>query len=518
MPDWSTRRVWGRIDSLWVKLFVAIAGANALLAVMAFMIFSRSFDQGFVEYLNNADEARLLLLTEQLADGYQRQGDWQWLQQDRKLWQQLVRETFGGNRGGHDGPFEPPRPEAPRLPSGDESSRFDVPHAELPRTEPARNESRRFNVRADKPVLTIDPRLLLLDAQRQILLGRHEMLREASLKPIRVNQQLVGYLGYVPRLNMVESLEKVFSAQQNRKFAAIAAGLVLSGLLVGALLAYWLIRRIQPIAQGTASLIQGDYQARIQWQGRDELAQLAQDINRLAETLAAAQQARQQWIADIAHELRTPLSSLKAEIEALEDGVRSFGPASLNSLGQEIGQLTRLVEDLHLLSLSDLGALSYIKSPVAFDQLIAELVQSRLAQLEAAGIQLQLQLQPELYLLADASRLTQVISNLLHNTLKYTDSPGELQIRLQRQDDCLVLSWQDSSPGVADQDLQRLTDRLFRVDESRSRAAGGSGLGLAIAKAIIEAHGGHLRASHSALGGVAWHIELPASDKGGRHG
>lgn len=480
-----------RVDRLRVKLFLAIAGANALLALLAFLIFSRSFDQGFVEYLNRADEARLIPLMEQLAEGYQQHRDWDWLVQDRRHWQQLVREALGGRGMGPDGP------------------------GALHEPEPG---ERRRDGPGPKPVLTIDPRLLLLDTDRQLLLGRHEMLPEAILRPIQVANRPVGYLGYVPRLSMVASLEKVFSAQQNRKFAAIAVGLLVSGLLIGGILAYWLARRIRSIAQATSSLIQGDYQSRIQWQGQDELAQLAQDINRLAETLAAAQKARQQWIADIAHELRTPLTSLKAEIEALEDGVRQFGSETLSSLGQEVQQLARLVEDLHVLSLSDLGALSYSKQPLELAELIDDCLRGRRLQLQDSRLDLQLDLAEGLYLLADAARLTQVFANLLQNTLNYTDSPGQLRVTAQRAGAWLDVHWQDSAPGVSERDLPRLTDRLFRVEASRSRAQGGSGLGLAIAKAIIEAHGGSMQASHSCYGGLAWHLRLPATDKGGRHG
>lgn len=482
------------MDSLRVKLFLAIAGANVVLALVSYCVVSHSFDQGFVEYLNRADEARLTPLLEQLAQGYQQQGDWLWLVQDRHRWQDLVRETLGMPRPAHMGFAE----------RGAEESEPKLPPPMLA---------------TNKPVLTIDPRLLLLNANQQLLLGRREMVAEALLKPVLLQGVVVGYLGYVPRLNVVESLEKVFSAQQNRKFAAIMAGMLLSGLLVGALLAQWLSRRIRRLAQATGALIQGDYQPQCgQHQGQDEIAQLSQDLDRLAETLAAAQHARQQWIADIAHELRTPLTSLRAEMEALEDGVRHFSPASLTSLMQEVLQLTRLVEDLHLLSLSDLGALSYQQQPLDLAELVADCLATKAAQLAESGIELRLQLTPGLMVLADGARLAQVIANLLQNTLKYTDKPGILSVSLQQQAQSALLLWQDSSPGVCDADLEHLTERLFRVDASRSRAGGGSGLGLAIVKAIVQAQAGQLVASHSLLGGLCWQLNLPLTETGRLYG
>ncbi|HRO61789.1 MAG TPA: ATP-binding protein, partial [Burkholderiaceae bacterium] len=362
--------------------------------------------------------------------------------------------------------------------------------------------------RAD-PLLTIDPRLMLFDAQRALLVGREEMAGEAILRPIDVAGRTVGYLGYVPRLQMVESLERLFSAQQQRRYAAIGAGMVAAGLLVGALLAWWLTRRIRQLGAGAAALIRGDYGARVRVDGHDELAELAADFNRLGDSLEAARRARQQWIADIAHELRTPLASLRAEIEALQDGIRPLDPDSLASLAQEVGQLTRLVEDLHLLSMSDLGALDYRREPLDLGELIGDTLQARRALLADRGLALEAELPPGTNVFGDDARLTQVFANLLQNTLRYTDAPGRLHVALAAQGDRVVVTWEDSAPGVDAADLPRLSDRLFRVDGSRSRAGGGSGLGLAIADAIVTAHEGTMRASASPLGGLRWTIELP---------
>ncbi len=123
--------------------------------------------------------------------------------------------------------------------------------------------------------------------------------------------------------------------------------------------------------------MQGDYEARVDVRGHDELAQLARDFNALAATLASARQARQQWIADIAHELRTPLAVLRAEIESLQDGVRPLDQAAVASLASETNRLARLVEDLHTLSLSDLGALTYYKEPIAVAEVIEDVLDAQ---------------------------------------------------------------------------------------------------------------------------------------------
>jgi len=284
-----------------------------------------------------------------------------------------------------------------------------------------------------------------------------------------------------------------------------------ASLLLGAGLAHWLARRVRTLARGAEALIRGDYAVRIPDAGGDELAHLARDFNTLAETLAATRRARSQWIADIAHELRTPLAVLRGEIEALQDGVRPLGEASLGSLAQEVSHLGRLVEDLHTLSLADVGALSYHKEPLDVAELADEAIAAQRRVLDQKGLAVELALERGATVLADETRLAQVLGNLLQNTLRYTDAPGKLAVAVRRDGERVVLDWQDSSPGVPEADLPRLTERLYRVEVSRSRAGGGSGLGLAIVKAIVEAHGGTLVARASRLGGLALEVALPAA-------
>jgi len=289
-------------------------------------------------------------------------------------------------------------------------------------------------------------------------------------------------------------------------------------LLNAALISHWLSRRLARLGEGATALARGDYATRLPVLGHDELARLAGDFNHLAQALEAARRARQRWIADIAHELRTPLATLRAEIEAMQDGVRSLDQTGLASLAQEVAQLTRLVEDLRLLSLSDLGALTYHKEPLAFDEIIEEGLTAARPAVADHRLRVDLDLQPGVRVLADESRLSQVVANLLQNTLRYSEPPARLSLRLRESAGRATLTWDDSSPGVDEADLPRLTDRLFRVDGSRARAHGGSGLGLAIVKAIVEAHGGALSASASPLGGLRWEIVLPVYRGEAAHG
>ncbi len=209
-----------RFDRLPVKLFLAIAGTIAGLTLVTYLVFTWSFERGFVQYVNRADEARLELMTDRLADAYAREGGWASIAADGERWMAMSRDALG-------------------LPSSAEPGE----RRELP--------------------LTIDPRLLLFDGNRARLIGRPETAAGAVLKPIESGGRVVGYLGYVPRVERLQSLERVYLRRQHQAFAAVALGMVLAALVLGAGLAYWLSRRVSALVQTTHALIRGDYAARL---------------------------------------------------------------------------------------------------------------------------------------------------------------------------------------------------------------------------------------------------------------
>jgi two-component system sensor histidine kinase BaeS len=168
--------------------------------------------------------------------------------------------------------------------------------------------------------------------------------------------------------------------------------------------------------------------------------------------------------------------------------------------------------------MSDLGALSYHKEPTALAEVVEDVLDPQRRAIEERGFTLETRLTEDALVLADASRLSQVFANLLQNSLRYTDAPGTIAISMRREGDWVLVEWQDSAPGVAAEELGRLTDRLYRVEGSRNRASGGSGLGLAIALAIVEGHGGTLTARASALGGLTIEVALPVYKGTNGHG
>src|SRR5690242_16134216 len=338
-------RLRRRLDTLGVKLFLAIAGANLVLVMAVYLIYSWSFDKGLVDYVNKTEQARLTPMITRLADGYRKNGDWRWLTEDREAWAALLGESLGWRlprRGwlrtegaqGEGGSGEEARSATGAAP-GTPPDNPELDRRYLP-FRGMRGDIERNNNSVIPPI-TIDWRVMLFDASQQALIlypgAEGDELALAVKLPVRVDNRVVGYLGYIPRLRLVRSLESITSAQQSQRFGVIAIGMLAAVLLNAALISHWLSRRLRVLGQGATALARGEYAMRIPARGHDEIAHLAGDINHLAQALEAAQRGRQQWIADIAHELRTPLTSLRAEIEAVQDGVRPLSQSSMASIG-----------------------------------------------------------------------------------------------------------------------------------------------------------------------------------------
>lgn len=217
-------------------------------------------------------------------------------------------------------------------------------------------------------------------------------------------------------------------------------------------------------------------------------------------------------MADISHELRTPLAILKGELEALQDGVRKPTIETLNSLLFEVTNLTKLVNDLHQLSLSDRGSLTYRKDFIDINEVILLAVASYRHTYQTKNITLLTELDDlsPLIVQADPDRLIQLFHNLLENSVRYTYSGGQLHISTQKGQNHVLISLEDSAPGLDSAQYEVVFQRFYRAENSRNRASGGSGLGLAICENIVEAHNGKISAMPSSLGGMKILIELPA--------
>ena len=230
----------------------------------------------------------------------------------------------------------------------------------------------------------------------------------------------------------------------------------------------------------------------------------------MADTLKHDRELRQNIVADIAHELRTPLSVLQANIEAMQDGVLEKSPENLESLHQETVTLARLIEDLRTLSLAESGQLKFNLKTTDMKELSTKVVEGMQTQFDSKRISLSLEA-PEILtpVTVDPDRIEQVIRNLLSNALHYTPEGGRVTIRLVPDAGGLTASVTDTGIGVPQDDFPHLFERFYRVDRSRTRSTGGTGLGLAIVKQLVEAHGGHVSATSEVGKGSSFSFHLP---------
>ena len=360
----------------------------------------------------------------------------------------------------------------------------------------------------------------MLDENRQVLIGRQRWNKinednqdKTSFLPVAVDGKTVGFLAVTPRVALSDVHDLRFSRNLERTFVFSAALMLIVSLALALPLARRLVRPVKELNRATRELSAGNYNIRSERYDNDELGELAGNFNILAETLKRNETARQQWIADISHELRTPISILRGEIEALQDGVREYSGESVAALHQEVANLGRLVDDLYELSMADIGALDYRKQDLSLTPIMDECLRNYAGRFTDRNIKVTCasHLDEKDLVFADASRLRQLFNNLLNNSLNYTDENGSLKVELVAEEGRIGITLEDSAPAVASEDLPRLFERLYRVDASRNRATGGSGLGLAICRSIVEAHNGSISAALSVLGGLKILIVLPGS-------
>ena len=468
---------------IFAKLFIASL-LSIILMVLAMMVSTHwLFRQGFSEYLRQVELGRLETIARQLELAYQDQDSWDFLQNNPVQWRILLESSFVREL-----PPEPPE---------SLSSPFDFAPPRPPRPAPP-------------DALFLGRRLRLLDAQGHHVAGSH-FEDEPIQRALQVNGQTVGWLELKPNDAINDELAKTFVEQQQKSRYVIAGLAFVVSIFASLLLARQLLAPIRRIVLGVKALSAGKYQTRIDAKSRDELGQLAQHFNLLAQTLQNNESSRRQWIADISHELRTPLSVLRGELEALQDGVRRPTPERIESLHSEVLNLTKLVEDLYQLSLSDAGALNYHKEVLNLTELLVT-VQRNFSDRFASRNMVLKEIEKSdvtLPVFADKQRLMQLFNNLAENSFRYTNEGGFCEIVLYCTKRTAMITFQDSPPSVPPEALPRLFERLYRVEKSRSRELGGAGLGLAICKNIVEAHGGRILAYQSPYGGLAIQVELP---------
>jgi signal transduction histidine kinase len=312
-------------------------------------------------------------------------------------------------------------------------------------------------------------------------------------------------------MGMMADLQRSFSSAVAEVLLVAAAAAFVAAVIVSSFTARRIVQPIQAMTQASRRIAAGDYRDRVETPGQDELADLAGSFNRMAAALEQTEQRRLELIGNVAHELRTPLSSIRSLMEGLVDGVLPAEAETFLDVQREVSRLQRLVQDLEELSRAEAGQLALEMQPVSLPDLLATAVTRLQSQFDDKEVSLTLDIAPDLPdIQADPTRLVQVLLNLLGNALQYTPAGGRVTVSAWRQRQELFVSVKDSGVGLAAEHLPHIFERFYRVDKSRSRTGGGSGIGLTIAKRLVEMHGGRIWASSDGPDqGSAFTFSLP---------
>jgi len=301
---------------------------------------------------------------------------------------------------------------------------------------------------------------------------------------------------------MMSPLFQNFQASFNEALllALLASGAV--GILVSLALSRSLVAPIRALTAASRRIADGQYADRVHNIGADELGQLANSFNRMAEKLEQVETMRRQLIGDVSHELRTPLTAIKGSMEGLMDGLLPATAETYQEIHQEADRLSRLVDDLQELSRVEAGAYRLEILPTGLPALVHSTVKRLTSQAQAKHIKLHADLPDELSLVqADAARITQVLTNLVANAIQYTPDGGEVTVSAEQNGNEVIVHVTDTGIGIPPEHIPHLFTRFYRVDKSRSRqSGGGSGIGLTIARYLVEAHGGKIWAESEGAG------------------
>jgi signal transduction histidine kinase len=480
------------MHSWWAKLLLGFAlvtlVAVGMVALAANVVTARQFDR----YLRWGGEIRAQRLAPFLAEYYARTGSWEGVNGvlDRLSWPGMRRQM------------------GQQLPA----------------------------VMRDRVVLADAGGVVILDSQGQ---DESRRLSDRVLgfgEPVLVEGQRVGTVLVAPWERVpAGSLERRFLTAVNRWL--LVGGLLAGGvaLVLGLYLAWQITAPLRQLRSAAQAIAGGDLSQRVEVTSADEIGDLGRAFNRMAQALEENEHLRRRMMADIAHELRTPLSVIRANVEALQDGVFSLDGESLTPIQEQALLLTRLVEDLRQLALAEAGQLALERQMASLTDLVQLVVESHRPEAKEKGIELAADIPQQLPALSlDPQRIGQVLHNLLANALRYTPAEGKVivdcwpfEMRQERvlsprplSDALLPLAeglWvavgvTDTGPGIAPDDLPHVFERFYRGDPSRSRSSGGTGLGLAIARQLVEAHGGRITVENGPQGGARFTLVLPAAE------
>jgi len=388
-----------------------------------------------------------------------------------------------------------------------ESFSFPPPHPNSGDTAPTQNQ-----IRKDFPFTLTDlnGKVILNGPGLQI----DQIMPASELQigtKLEVNGATVGYLISGRSFFGDNPLDTHFIERIDSTLLIGGLGAVIMALLLGIIISRTMTKPIRELTAATKAVSNGYLGQQVSVRSRDELGELAHSFNQMSTDLARSVNARKQMTADIAHELRTPLSLILGHAEAVHDGVLPPSMENFEIIREEAGRLEKLVDDLRTLSLADAGELSLEMQKISPEKLLREVVDLYRYKSIQKNLILDLDVSAAVPLItADPGRLTQVITNILDNAFRHTPEGGKITLAVKSEQGKVKISVQDNGRGIAESEVEHIFDRFYRIDKSRQRDNSGSGLGLAIAKSIVQAHNGQIFAESKMGQGLRIVIQFPA--------
>jgi len=485
------------------KLFLILFSFSFLLVTTLVLLTQWSLGKGMVEYVNAKEIESLNPVVVELTQLYSTHNNWQEISGKHSVFHRLIlRKLMGENFSVQRRQGRPPHERSRRHEKFNERNDHVKPTYVRPPPKPPLGGDNQTHY-------------ALLDINKNLVVGNYPKGFDYNQIDIVVENNIVGYLIASKRKQLSAGYEVDFIKQQQVYLWIIAFIVMIFVVLVTLPLTRHVVEPLKLIARGMHQLTQGDYQHTIDLKRRDELGELSRDYNELALTLAENEAARKRWLANISHELRTPVAILRGELEAMLDDVRPLTKPNITSASDEVKHLQRLIEDLHQLTSADIGGMRYQKEHQELTLLLTGEFNKYKSYLANAGIKLSFEsVNHDLVVYCDKTRLCQLFENIINNAIKYAKSTKlniGLSIEKINSQRFVRVIFEDNGVGVDDSHLENLFDYLYRVDNSRNRKDGGAGLGLSICRQIVMAHKGEISAKQSKLGGLAIIIKLPMS-------
>ncbi|WP_395009581.1 ATP-binding protein [Undibacterium sp.] len=528
-----------KISIGWRLFFAVLVSLIAIVAV-ALLLMREKVSSSFADYALKIELDRLLDVGEAIQDQYAQAGDWSFLPtepEQKQQWinQELLRlyqikntadlqsqtklvhtiKSINTSKTTVTAPSDPVAPASPV--QGNQAFKSGIPPLPPPPLPPpppidlpsSLSEIIDLSASPAQAIAfqSLNSRISLIDEANNYLAGKTLEQRPFGRRPLYFRSKLIGHLQVQKSTLPSDAMARDFLQEQADTIAIIVLISVSLSGLAAMLLALHFRRPIHRLVDGARLLAEGHFTTRLDVKRSDELGELANSFNQLAEKLAQAERSRRQWVADTSHELRTPIAVLRAQLEALQDGIRPLNSENIALMLRQILSLNKLIDELYSLAKADIGTLHYQMQEMDIWTLIEEESGNFQDRVSKADLRLSLAAAPpRSHILGDSERLRQVIHNLLENSVRYTHRGGVIKISAECDQQFVLIHIEDSAPEVPQAALSRLGERFYRLDNSRSREHGGSGLGLALCSRILEAHQATIVFSASELGGL--HVKL----------